>query len=203
MATVSQANLLHRWESVIFLLSTILGSWLGMQMAHEFGHMTGAWLTGGQVSQVALDPLGISRTELSSNPRPLAVAWAGPALGVLLPLFLALVAARVRMPGAFVLRFFGGFCLVANGLYLGAGSFGQVGDCGDMLRHGSDRWQLWLFGAIAFPAGFALWHGQGKYFGLGRAGVPVSRRVVYATLVVFLALIAIGFVVGAGESAGS
>jgi hypothetical protein len=72
-----------------------------------------------------------------------------------------------RLSFAFVLRFFAGFCLVANGLYIGLGSFGRVGDCGEMLRHGSPPWHLWLFGAITVPAGFWLWHGLGPAFGLG------------------------------------
>src|SRR5947209_4265019 len=122
-----------------------------MQAVHEFGHVCGAWLTGGRVAHVVLNPLTISRTDLADNPRPLVVVWAGPVVGVLLPVALWLAAAGVRMPGAFVLRFFAGFCLLANGLYIGAGSFDRVGDCGEMLRHGSEPWQLWLFGAMTAP----------------------------------------------------
>jgi hypothetical protein len=36
----------------VLILSIVLASWLGMQVVHEFGHVVGAWLTGGQVSQV-------------------------------------------------------------------------------------------------------------------------------------------------------
>ena len=167
-----------------------------MQAIHESGHMLGAWLTGGRVTRVVLHPLTISRTDLGHNPNPLAVVWAGPVFGVVTPPLLWAVAAALRLPGAFVLRFFAGFCLLANGLYIGVGSFDGVGDCGEMLRHGSAIWQLWLFGALTAPVGLWLWHGQGAHFGLGTADGEVSRRVAYGSLVVCLALLALGFIVG-------
>lgn len=167
-----------------------------MQAIHESGHVLGAWLSGGRVAQVVLHPLTISRTDLAENPRPLVVVWAGPFVGVLIPLLLWLVAAAVRMPGAFVLRFFAGFCLLANGLYIGVGSFEGIGDCGEMLRHGSPRWHLWVFGAITAPVGLVLWHGQGPHFGLGRARGQVKRGVAYGSLIGCLALLTLACVVG-------
>jgi hypothetical protein len=180
----------------VLIASTLLGSWLGMQAVHESGHVLGAWLTGGRVARVVLHPLTISRTDLADNPYPLAVVWAGPVVGVAAPLLLWALAAGVRMPGAFGLRFFAGFCLIANGLYIGVGSFGGVGDCGEMLRHGSELWHLWAFGAAAAPLGLWLWHGQGPHFGLGAADGQVSRGVAYGSLVVCLALLVLGFAVG-------
>src|SRR5438105_14300049 len=108
-----------------------------MQAVHESGHVLGAWLTGGRVLRVVLHPLTISRTDLADNPHPLIVVWAGPVVGVAIPLLLWLIFAATRLPAAFVVRFFAGFCLIANGLYIGVGSFGRIGDCGEMLRHGS------------------------------------------------------------------
>jgi hypothetical protein len=99
------------------------------------------------------------------------------------------------MPGAYVLRFFAGFCLVANGAYIAGGSFDRVGDCGEMLRRGSAMWHLWLFGAITVPAGFWLWHRQGPHFGLGLAHGRVSLGVTYATLAAFVALLVLGFII--------
>ena len=128
-----------------------------MLAVHEFGHVLGAWLTGGQVAKVVLHPLTISRTDLAYNPHPLVVVWAGPLVGVLLPLLCWVSAATLRMPGVCVLRFFAGFCLIANGAYIAVGSFDGVGDCGEMLRHRSAMWQLWLFGAITVPSALWLW----------------------------------------------
>jgi hypothetical protein len=98
-------------------------------------------------------------------------------------------------PGAFVLRFFAGFCLIVNGVYIGLGSFGRVGDCGEMLRHGSAPWQLWLFGAIAAPAGLALWQDQGASFGFGAAQGQVSHAATYFSLATCLTLLLLGVLV--------
>lgn len=184
-----------RLHQAILIFSTLVGSWLGMQAVHESGHIVAAWLTGGTVTQVVLDPRTLSRTDVSPNLHPLAVAWAGPCLGVLGPLLLWAVACAFGLPGAFVVRFFAGFCLLANGLYIAFGSLDAVGDCGDMLRQGTPIWVLWLFGLATAPAGLWLWHGQGPQFGFGAAS-PVSPCIAYATLAIALALVAIGFAVG-------
>ncbi len=185
----------HRLYQVILILSTIVGSWLGMQAIHEAGHVLGAWLTGGQVTRVVLHPLTISRTDVGVNPNPLFVVWAGPIFGVVVPLLLWTLAAVARRRGGVVLRFFAGFCLLANGLYIGVGSFDLVGDCGQMLRYGSEPWQLWLFGLLTAPVGLWLWHGQGPHFGLGRARGRVDRGVAYGAALVCLALLTLGFII--------
>jgi hypothetical protein len=161
-------SLLMRYSLQIVLISgTLIASWLGMQAVHEAGHVVGAWVSGGEVERVVLHPLSISRTDVRPNPHPLFVVWAGPLIGVLLPLALWGAATTIRMRGAFVLRFFAGFFCVANGAYIGLGSFAKVGDCGEMLQHGTPIWLLWLFGIITIPLGFLLWHRQGIHFGLG------------------------------------
>lgn len=185
-----------RVHQFILIGSCLLGSWLGMQAVHEMGHVCGAWLTGRRVERVVLNPLTISRTDVTQNPSPLIVVWAGPIFGVAAPLLFWLVATKTRLPDIFVPRFFAGFCLVANGLYIAVGSFGRIGDCGEMLRQGSATWQLWLFGTVTVPIGLWLWHGQGSHFGFGQANGRVSRAAVYKTLAVCVALLVLGFVVG-------
>src|SRR4051794_17898188 len=112
----------QRLPQVVLILSTLLLSWLGMMSAHELGHVLGAWLTGGGVVRVVLHPLTISRTEVAPNPAPLLVVWAGPLVGVALPLLAWGVACLLRWAGWYLLRFFAGFCLIANGAYIGVGS---------------------------------------------------------------------------------
>jgi hypothetical protein len=185
-----------RLHQAVLIGSTVLGSWLLMQAVHEAGHVLAAWLSGGRVAKVVLHPLTISRTDLAHNPAPVVVVWAGPVIGVLLPLLLWAIAAWRRMPGAFVLRFFAGFCLIANGAYIGAGSFERVGDCGEMLRHGTPMWALWLFGAATVPAGLALWHRLGPSFGLGPARGRVSPGIAWVCLIICAVLLALGFLVG-------
>ena len=172
----------------MLLIGTFLPlCWLAMMAVHELGHVVGALATGGKVATVVLYPLTISRTDVSINPRPLLVVWAGPLIGVLLPLAAAAALRACRFPWAYLLRFFAGFCLIANGAYIGVGSFDRVGDAGDMLRHGSAAWTLWLFGAVTFPLGLYLWHGLGPNFGLGAAAGKVDRRAAWASCVLLVA----------------
>lgn len=180
---------LNRIPQTVLIVSTLLGSWLSMQAVHESGHVLVAWLTGGRVARVVLHPLAISRTDLTSNPRPLVVAWAGPIGGVMLPMLLWGFVARLRARWAFLARFFTGFCLIANGAYLGIGSFDRVGDAGDLIRLGSPVWLLGLFGVITVPLGLRLWHGQGQHFGLGKASGRVDSRIAYTSAFALVLLI--------------
>lgn len=167
-----------------------------MQAIHELGHILGALATRGKVSEVVLHPLTISRTELRENPHPLIVVWAGPVFGVLAPLILWAICAHLNSRFAFVLRFFAAFCLVANGLYISLGSFSEVGDCREMLKHGSEKWQLWLFGLLTTPMGFWLWHGQGDHFGFGPGPREIELKIVYGMLAACLGLIWLGLFIG-------
>lgn len=158
---------------VVYGLSTLLLSWLLMQAVHEAGHVLGAWLTGGHVQRVVLHPLAISRTDVSPNPWPLAEVWAGPLGGVMFPVAMWLAAHQWIKPLAAWLRFFAGFCLIANGCYLGYGVIEPIGDAEELIRYGTPVWMLGLFGMITIPLGFRLWHGLGPEFGWG----PNGRRV--------------------------
>jgi hypothetical protein len=170
-----------RRNRAILTVTLIPLCWLGMMMVHELGHVLGAVATGGHVTRVVLHPLTISRTDVQPNPAPLVVTWAGPALGILVPILVLVVWRLLRLPEMHLWRFFTGFCLIANGLYLAVGSFDRVGDAGDLLRHGASAWQLWLFGVATVPAGLWLWHGQGRHFGLGQNALPVSSRAAIST----------------------
>lgn len=172
---------MNRLYQSILIGSLLPLCWLGMMAVHESGHILGAWLTGGTVSRVALHPLAISRTDLSYNPQPLIVVWAGPVFGALAPLAAWGLAAAAALRGSYLVRFFAGFCLIANGCYLGIGSFEGIGDAGDLLRLGAPPWQLWLFGLATAPLGLYLWHNQGTHFGLGKAHGKVDPVAAYAT----------------------
>jgi peptidase M50B-like protein len=186
---------MKRVHQLVLIASTLAGSWLGMQAVHELGHVLACWLSGGKVAKVVLHPLTISRTDYVSNPAPLTTVWAGPLAGVLLPLALWGPAAAARLRGHFVLRFFAGFCLIANGAYIAGGAMSAIGDCREMLRHGSPLWLLWLFGLVSVPAGLWLWSGQGKHFGLGEARGTVDRVAAWVTAGVCVLLVILGLIV--------
>jgi hypothetical protein len=175
-----------RIHQFVLVASTLALSWFAMMVVHESGHVLGAWLTGGTVAKVVLHPLTISRTDLSSNPQPLLVAWAGPLFGVAVPVLVWIIAQWMHVPACYLVRFFAGFCSIANGAYLGVGSFDRVGDAGDLLRHGAPAWQLWLFGVICVLTGFLLWHRLGTHFGFGESQGRVSIGAAYGALVALI-----------------
>jgi hypothetical protein len=143
---------------VLLWLMAAYVAWLAMMAVHEAGHVLHAWVTGGRVVHVELPLLGFSRTDVSPNPRPAAVAWGGPLWGCLLPLAAWTVCPRKAPRARATLQLFAGFCLIANGVYLGIGWIDRVGDAGDLLRRGTPVWVLVAFGLIASAAGLYLWH---------------------------------------------
>ena len=180
---------MKRLPQIVLILTFIGFSWLGMQVVHEAGHTLTALVTGGEVTTVALHPLIMSRTDLGKNPHPLAVVWGGPLIGSALPLLLFGSAATFRLPGVYLIRFFAGFCLIANGVYIGVGPFLAEGaDPWVMTENGSPRWLLVAFGIVAFPFGLYLWHRQGRYFGLGEAKGGVNTRAAFVSAGLFLTL---------------
>ena len=75
----------YRLQQTILIVSFIGFCWLMMQVVHEAGHIAGALATRGKVQKVVLHPLAFARTDISPNPHPLLVVWAGPIVGTLLP----------------------------------------------------------------------------------------------------------------------
>ncbi len=153
----------------------LVGSWLALMAVHEGGHVLHAWLSGGRVARVEIPLLGFSRTDLAENPHPLFVAWGGALWGCLLPsALLGLVVATGRRWRQIAL-FFAGLCLIANGAYLAIGQFSGAGDAGDLVRLGTPRWVLVMFGVITAPAGLYCWHRLGPRMGIGQR-VPSAAR---------------------------
>ncbi|MCI0464503.1 MAG: hypothetical protein L0Z62_46825 [Gemmataceae bacterium] len=188
---------MERLFQVVLIGSTLAFSWLAMMVVHEAGHVLHAWISGGQVKRVVLHPLDLSRTDLAHNPHPLFVAWGGAIWGCVLPLVLFALVGFRRGPYGYLFRFFAGFCLIANGAYLGAGSFAGAGDAGDIVRHGAPQWVLILFGLTTMALGLWLWHGLGPQFGLGPSHGQVDRRAAVAVaaalgVLVFLELLTSG-----------
>lgn len=133
-----------------------------MMAVHELGHVMHAYASGGRVSRVLLPWFGFSQTFFRSNPHPHFVVWGGPIWGCVLP---ALIWAVMPLRWTAIrqwAQFWAGFCLIANGAYLGVGWAKRVGDAGDLIGYGTPVWLMILFGAVALSAGFWLWHLLGK-----------------------------------------
>lgn len=146
----------------LFLVAGLYPCWLAMMTVHEAGHVLHAWLSGGTVSAVQVPLVGFSMTEFSTNPHPHFVAWGGPVWGSLLPLMGWVVFRTMRWSAGSVAQFFAGFCLIANGVYLGIGWVTQAGDAGDIVHHGTPIAVLVGFGLLATGTGLYLWHDLGK-----------------------------------------
>lgn len=142
-------------------------SFYAMELCHEAGHLLAGWLTGARLECVELLPWRLSRTAFVENPHPLIVVWAGPLVGIGVPLLLAWIF-RKRCYGR-CFQFFAGFALVANGVYIGLGGFARIGDALEMLRYGTPRGVMVLFGVFAAFAGLGLWHDLGRR---GEADAP-------------------------------
>ena len=185
---------MRRMNQIVFVVSLLGLSWLGMMAIHELGHVLGAWLSGAEVVRVILHPLTISRTDLGENPFPLIVVWAGPMTGVLAPLAVWAMAGGARLrPLTPYLQFFAGFCLISNGVYIALGWPGRVGDCGVMLRAGTPIWVMLLFGLITVPLGLGLWHRLGSigYFAKNAKTPAVATLTLAVTLLLVVALTSI------------
>ena len=180
---------MKRTEQLV-LIGTFLGCcWLSMQAVHELGHVLAAWLSGGEVVKVALHPAIISRTDLGGDPHPLFVVWAGAIVGALLPLTVFMLARICRFAGVYMFRFWAGFCLIANGVYVACGPDQGGADSAVMMAYGSPRLLLLGFGLVTVPLGLYLWHRQGNYFGLGEANGKVDRQATLVAILLFIAIV--------------
>lgn len=183
------SNNRHTSKAAILGLLSVVLSWLLMQILHESGHVLHAWFSNGTVTKVVLHPLTISRTDVAPNPYPLFVVWGGPIWGCLLPLLLWFTTKQRLSKIEYFLRFLTGFCLIANGAYLGVGSFYPVGDAETLLQLGTPEWLLALFGATTIPAGLWFWNGLGIRFGFGKGGDAIENRTILLLSLLMILLI--------------
>ena len=61
-------------------------------------------------------------------------------LGSAVPLAVPGLVRHRRGPWSYVPPLLAAFCLIADGVYLGIGSFAGVGDAGVLIRYGSPGW---------------------------------------------------------------
>lgn len=160
-----------------------------MMAVHELGHVVGALATGGSIDRVVLHLLRISRTDVNPNPHPGVVVWLGPLAGSVLPMAAFFLPPKRAVVPRALLRFFAGFCLIANGAYIAVGTLFRVGDCNEMLRTGTPPWIMLAFGAVTIPLGLYLWHGLGSFARFLKDPSLANPRVAYFLLGVLIVVL--------------
>src|SRR5438045_121699 len=92
--------------------------------------------------------------DVRPNPHPLIEVSAGLVIGCVIALMVAAVASAARLRIAYLAWAVAGFCLIANGAYIGVGAVRPVGDASELIAHGMPRWALAVFGAATLNPGF-------------------------------------------------
>ena len=198
----------HRRVKAGFLITAWLPfCWLTMQLLHELGHLGAAWRQGVEVVQFHFGLLTVSHTMLDeagqSQATVLAVTWAGPIAGMILPLAIWGVVVLFRFREAFLARFLAGFCLVANGCYLLCGPADGYADTGVLLANGAMRWHLVVVGILGIVLGFLLWNRQGSHFGIGQTSHPIRLQSIAVSVICLVSMILFALSMRTGMSEGS
>lgn len=132
------------------LLLLLLASWCVMVLTHEIGHLLGGWLGGGTLVECDLAPWRLSYSFHNPDTSPKLTLWAGPLVGVVVPL---LVAMTVRHRWSW---FIADFCLLANGIYLALAALSgdRLLDTPRMLAAGVHPLWIVLFCSVAICVGY-------------------------------------------------
>jgi hypothetical protein len=186
----------NRFHQIVMIVGLVGCVWPLMMLVHESGHVLGALVTGGHVQRMVWYPLVLSRTDVSPNPSPLIVVWAGPAFGAIVQALSAMGISALRSSTSYLFTFFGGFCLLANGTYIGVGTFERVGDAKDMLRLGTPPWVMVMFGLTTTIWGLWLINRVSPKLGFGKHPMKLRPDHAYGVLVFATIILVVGFAVG-------
>lgn len=187
---------MKRAVQIVLIVTFAAFSWLMMQVVHELGHIAAALATGAEIVKVYLHPFIVSSTDVWDPPHPLVEVWAGPIAGSIILLGALLIAKAFRCPALYLFRFFAGFCLIINGVYIAFGPSAGGADTALMIENGTPRWVMVIFGSCTAPLGLYLWHKQGVYFGLGEAKGAVDSHAVVVSTILLIAVSGLEFAFG-------
>jgi hypothetical protein len=142
---------------------TVAAWWWTMEAVHESGHVLGCLVSGAHVERVVLWPWTFSETVRSGSRAPLVDTWAGPLFGMVAPIAIWGACRPWLRRGRgtwFADRLAGwvGFCLLANGVYLGTAPIVAAGDTRDLIYLGVPAWVLAVVGGVGCAAGLGWWH---------------------------------------------
>lgn len=135
---------------ILYFIALLIAAWCCMTLTHEAGHVLGGWCSGGTLIAYDLRPWKLPYSLFAPDPQPLVTLWAGPLLGVLVPLAFA---ATVRRDGVW---FIAHFCMLANGVYLAAAWISQDPylDTPRLLQEGAHPASIAIYCAVTIGLGY-------------------------------------------------
>ncbi|MEM8672024.1 MAG: hypothetical protein AAGG48_31195 [Planctomycetota bacterium] len=131
-----------------------------MTFMHECGHIAGGMACGATLTDVDLAPWRLPYSLHSPDPHPLVTLWAGPLLGIAVPLVIAWI---IRKRWAW---FIADFCLLANGVYLALAwlSGDRFLDTPRLLAAGAPPVTIVLYCALAIGLGYIGFRSDCMYY---------------------------------------
>ena len=67
-----------------------------------------------------------------------------------------------------------------------------------MLLNGTPKWVMILIGLIMVASGLFIWHGQGKYYGLGKEKEKINPMAIILSLILFFGILIFEFLFSRG-----
>ena len=138
-------------KRILTLVAMIGASWCVMTLTHEVGHILGGWCCGATLTDYDLLPWHLPYSFFEPDPLPLVTLWAGPILGVIVPMVIALA---VRRDWAWFIAY---FCLLANGAYIAVGWYSGDAelDTSKLIRNGAHPFSILLYCFATIVFGYA------------------------------------------------
>lgn len=128
----------------------LAASWVAMATTHELGHLIGGWCGGATLVAADLVPWRLPYSLHAPDPHPRLTLWAGPILGIAIPMLIATI---LRRPWSW---FVADFCLLANGSYLALAwlSGDRYLDTPRMLAAGTSPIAIGVFCVVTIAIGY-------------------------------------------------
>ncbi|WP_404310846.1 hypothetical protein [Neorhodopirellula lusitana] len=141
-------------------VALLAASWIVMTFTHECGHIAGGMSCGAMLTDFDLAPWRLPYSLHSPDPHPLVTLWAGPLLGVVVPLAFAVL---IRRRWAW---FIADFCLIANGGYLALAwvSGDRFLDTPRLLDAGAHPTAIVLYCVLTIGLGYTWFRSDCIYF---------------------------------------
>jgi hypothetical protein len=121
-----------------------------MTFTHEMGHIIGGTCCGGTLVSADLVPWRLPYSIFAPDPFPLVTLWAGPIIGVVTPVAIAIIVQRDWV------WFIANFCVLANGAYIATAYFSsdRYLDTPKLLEHGASPVTIAVYCVLTIGFGY-------------------------------------------------